>query len=140
MPLVFRVMTPDGNKPKIGDTARTLGVRLPPNPDFDIDVNADGTVEPGRGGMSVSPDIRSLPKHRVPVRYIALKPNAHGKHHIDTCWRMGDGPFADGKISDRLAFRVNSIDHGMIEPSYRMPLAEYQQALADTQDDWIAIE
>ncbi|HEX5445096.1 MAG TPA: hypothetical protein VFW87_14755 [Pirellulales bacterium] len=140
MPLMYRVMTPDGDKPKIGNTARTLGVRVPPNPDFDIEVNADGTVEPGKGGMSVSPDILALPKHRAPVRYIAFKPDARGRHDDDICWRMSDGPFADGKIGDRLVLRVDSNDHGMVEPAYRMLLTEYQQALAATQDDWIAFE
>ncbi|MGH7192429.1 MAG: hypothetical protein ACREJM_02725, partial [Candidatus Saccharimonadales bacterium] len=67
--------------------------------------------------MSVSPDIPALPKHRVPVRYIALKPNARGRHDDDVCWRMSDGPFADGKISDRLVLRVDASDHGIIEPA-----------------------
>lgn len=132
-------MTRDGDKPKIGPTARTLGVRVPPNPHVDIQVNADGTVEPGRGGMSVSPDVQSLPKSRVSPRYKRMKPNAHGPYG-DVCWRMGDGPFADGNVSDRLVLRVDSSDHGVIEPAYQMPVGEYQQALAATEDAWIAIE
>jgi hypothetical protein len=139
MPLIYRVMMRDGDTPKVGPTARTLGVRVPPNPYFDILVNADGTVEPGSGGMSVSPDVQSLPKERVSPRYKSTKPNAHG-HYDDDCWRMGDGPFADANISDRLVLRVDSSDHGVIEPAYRMSLDEYQQALAATQDDWVAVE
>lgn len=139
MPLIYRVMACDGDKPKVGPTARTLGVRVPPNPSFDVQVSTDGTVEPGRGGMSVSPDIQSLPKERVPPRYKRMKSNAHGRKD-DVCWRMGDGPFADAVISDRLVLRVDSSDHGVIEPAYQMPLVEYQQALAATQDAWIAVE
>lgn len=139
MPLIYRVMTRDGDKPKVGPTARTLGVRVPPNPYSDIMVNADGTVEPGSGGMSVSPDVESLPKERVSPRYNRMKPNAHG-HYDDVCWRMGDGLFADAAISDRLVLRIDSSDHGVVEPAYRMPLDEFQQALAASRDDWIAVE
>lgn len=131
-------MMRDGEKPKVGPTARTLGVRVPPNPYVDSQVNADGTVEPGCGGMSVSPDVQSLPKERVPPRYKRMKPNAHG-HYGDICWQMGEGSFADGQISDRLVLRVDSDDHGVIEPAYRMPLDEYHLALAATQDYWIAV-
>lgn len=123
MPLIYRVMTRDGDKPKVGPTARTLGVRVPPNPNFDIQVNADGTVEPGHGGMSVSPNIQSLPKERVSPRYKRMKPNAHGRYD-DVCWRMDDGPFADANIRERLVLRVESSTHGVIEPAYRMPLDE----------------
>ncbi|HEX7448427.1 MAG TPA: hypothetical protein VF306_12820 [Pirellulales bacterium] len=140
MPLIFRVMTPDGDKPKVGNTARTLGVRLPPNPKPDIELNSDGTVEPGRGGMSVSPDLQSLPSHRVPIRYIMLKPDAQGRNKHDVCWRMGTGPFVDGVITDRLVLRLERDGHGFVEPAYRMSLSEYQSALAATQGDWIALD
>jgi len=56
-------MKDDGGKPAIGPTARTLGARP-----GDIEVDAEGMVHPGTGGMSVSPGSpRNLPVHRRPA-------------------------------------------------------------------------
>jgi len=44
-------MTVDNGRPLIGPTARALGVRVPD----DILVNEGKMVQPGTGGMSVSP-------------------------------------------------------------------------------------
>lgn len=50
-------------RPEVGRSARTLGVR----PGIDILVQPDGTVVGGAGGMSVAPDSRAnLPRHRLP--------------------------------------------------------------------------
>jgi RHS repeat-associated protein len=52
--------------PETGPTARTLGAR----PNTDIPVNSDGTVQPGTGGMSVSPNSPSnLPPFRRPPEF-----------------------------------------------------------------------
>ena len=67
MPLIYRAMRRDfrDGKPLVGDSAATLGVRLPPDKHFDIPVEADGTVMPLTKGMSVAPNWRSLPRHRI---------------------------------------------------------------------------
>ncbi len=48
--------------PRIGDSPKCLGVRLPPNPNPDILVDANGEVHPatnsGLGGMSCAPSFR----------------------------------------------------------------------------------
>ncbi|HET6880753.1 MAG TPA: hypothetical protein VFI31_11395 [Pirellulales bacterium] len=139
MPLIYRVMTRDGDKPKVGPTARTLGVRVPPDPSPDIRPKSEGTVEPFIGGMSVAPDIYRLPVHRVPRRYSAYVPKAHGKEQ-DTCWRWGDGPFLAGNLSAGLSLRLDRPGHGLVEPAYRMPVSQFQLALEATQDGWTLVE
>jgi hypothetical protein len=135
MPLIYRVMTRDGDKPMVGNTARALGVRLPPSSHADIKVNDDGTVEPGGGGMSVSPRLERLPKHRVPKRLRHRVPKASG-FDSDSCWYMGSGSFADGPIAPGLMLRLEGREHGLVEPESRMPLADYLAALASTCDQW----
>ena len=54
---------------------------------------------------------------------------------------MGSGPFVDSPFHAKLDLRVdpkNSL-HGYIEPDAPMPVADYQQAIADTRDQWVAI-
>lgn len=138
MPLIYRVMTRDGDKPMVGDTARALGVRLPPSPHADIKVNDDGTVGPGGGGMSVVPDISLLPAHRVPKQYVARVATADGKDE-DSCWRMGDGPFVLSDLSSRLMLRPDRPGHGLVEPKYAMLLSDFQAALAATRDAWVIV-
>ena len=49
--------------PRLGRSAREFGVRI----NVDLPVGADGSVEPGTGGMSVAVDnALNLPKHRRP--------------------------------------------------------------------------
>jgi len=62
-------------KPTLGEEATDLGVRIP----VDIEPDADGNVVPGSGGMFVSPQLTSLPPHRIPKRLYPLVPKATGK-------------------------------------------------------------
>lgn len=139
MPLIYRVMTRDGDKPMVGPTARTLGVRVPPDPKPDIVPNDDGTVGPLMGGMSVAPQLHFLPYYRVPVRYRALAPKAHGKKQ-DACWRMGDGPFISAPVAMGLTLRPDSEEHGIVEPAISMLLSEYESLLAATRNDWRLVD
>ena len=52
MPLIYRSMTRDGDKPKIGSSARALGARVRGDERDDISVDSLGHVRPGTGGMS----------------------------------------------------------------------------------------
>src|SRR6266513_2698101 len=98
MPLVYRSMLADGDKPLVGNTAKTLGVRVPPAPNPDLPVNADGTVNPRTGGMSVVSHWRHLQVWRIPrrlsTRFLGDK-GVHGASGSNAlvCWRMGEGPF-----------------------------------------------
>jgi hypothetical protein len=136
MPLIYRAMTvgADG-KPKVGPTARTLGARVPPDPKPDVTPDANGAVRPGTGGMSVAPNWRRLPTHRIPKRLRHIVPKAHGKNE-DACWCLGDGPFADGPVAPGLSLRVDAPRHGLVEPDAVMTAPAYQDALAATRDDW----
>src|SRR5260370_3802943 len=107
MPLVYRAMLANGDRPLVGASADTLGVRLPPDEHADIAVNAEGLVEDHAGGMSVAPAWRLLPLHRIPRRLRAKLPRAAGKSALFV-WRMGDGPFAAGSFGYRLFFRPDS--------------------------------
>lgn len=130
MPLIYRAMTPEGDRPKVGPTARSLGARVP----GDI-AACDGHVLPNTGGMSVAPSWRSLPPHRIPRRLSYFAPDAAGSN-VDACWKMGDGPFESGHLDEGLALRPVSPIHGFIEPSGKMTLDIYQAALAATRDFW----
>lgn len=139
MPQIHRAMTREGNKPKLGSTARTLGVRVPPACFHDIPVDPDGTVAPRTSGMSVAPAWRALPLHRIPRRLRHLVPWAAGNDN-DACWRMGDGPFEDSPVTAGLLLRVEPSTHGLVEPVQRVSLSQYQAALADTRDHWVVDE
>jgi hypothetical protein len=131
MPLIYRSMARDGDWPKIGPTARTLGARIP----GDLPVR-DDRVEPGTGGMSVARGWRDPPAWRIPIRLIHLAPKAAGRHQDVFCWSMGQGPFIEGDVADRLRLRPDDATHALVEPSERMTVEEYQTALAATQNLW----
>ena len=65
-------MLPEGDHPKLGASARTLGVRVP----RDIEPDQNGDVQPGSRGMSVAPSLRDLPVEWVPKRLKHLREGA----------------------------------------------------------------
>ncbi len=109
--------------PEIGETSRSLGVR----PGFDVPATAAGDlVQPGQGGMSVSPDdpLR-LPYFR--------RPPALGGTSKDPVWRL-----RAADLGPDLNYRPDPAHpaHGFVEPSRSLTLAEYQRALTQTQRLW----
>jgi tetratricopeptide (TPR) repeat protein len=134
MPLIYRVMTRDGDKPMIGDTANKLGVR----PGIDLPVNGDW-VAPNTGGMSVSPSLRALPYFLIPKRLKHVVRNARGKN-TDACWRLGQGSFESGDLADGLALRVEHKKHALVEPANDTTIAAFQDAIAATCDQWVIDE
>ncbi len=136
MPRLYRSMRVDHDGlPTVGPTARSLGVRTdddPPRLYFDVRVDpGDGSVSPGAGGLSVAPDDpQNLPFHRRPERLGG----------------GGDDPvFAidDTSLGSDLLYRPDPrqpSNHGFIEPSRRMSISEYQNALATTRSAWIRID
>jgi hypothetical protein len=142
MPRLYRAMYAEGNKPKVGAAATALGVRVPPDKHADLPAGNDGMVEPGTGGMSVSPAWRLLPVHRILRRLRTKFPRAAGSNQL-FCWRFGESGFAAALISDQLMFRPDPEKpdrHGLVEPAQQMKVEEYQAALAATRDQWVIDE
>jgi hypothetical protein len=143
MPLIWRGMKIDGDKPLVGRGAQHLGVRV-----FslaqrdDISPDGDGFVNPGEGGMSVSPSVEALPPHGLPRRLRKKYPErfseASGPNGVH-CWQMGAGEFIPERVADRLRLRLDPDDperHGLVEPDDRMKTEDYEAALAATRDQW----
>jgi hypothetical protein len=121
---LFRGMKEGANGlPEIGESSRTLGVR----PGFDLPAfDPSHVVQPGQGGMSVSPDDPlSLPYFR--------RPPALGGVSKDPVWRI-----READLGPDLHYRPDPArtGHGFVEPIRSMTLGEYQQALAQTQGLW----
>lgn len=136
MPRFYRAMTVDGDgRPKIGPTARTLGVRVGEGEYDDVAADENQDVHPGAGGMSVAPSWRDLETHRIPKRLQSIMPDATGSNR-DACWRMGDGEFENASVTDNLALICDSLTHGELQPIRSMNVDAFQQALADTRDEW----
>lgn len=148
MPLVYRVMKTDGNAPLVGESFACLGVR----PGKDIQNDAQSTVEPNTGGLSVDESFSSinkmvLPKslrnevrqkygNKVPKEILDFVDSASGP--TSACiWKIGDGPFSNCMhFANGLSLRLVSYTHGFVEPQSVMPIADYQQHLAATRPDW----
>jgi hypothetical protein len=92
--------------------------------------------------MSVSPNLASLPTHRMPRRLKAKYPerfaDATGSNQLH-CWSMGEGPFVAGPFVDGLALRPDPDDpdrHGFVEPDKAMKAADYESAITATRELW----
>jgi hypothetical protein len=125
----FRSMTPDvDGLPRLGRTARLLGVRVP----ADISPDAEGTVAPGTGGLSVAPDtLWNLPHHR--------RPRGLGRGSTGP---LADHVFAvdaDRALPPDLAIRPDPIApmvHAFMEPAKTMALESFEDLIAATRAQW----
>jgi hypothetical protein len=117
-------MTDDAGLPKVGRSARTLGVRL----DKDISPDEHGNVRPQTGGLSVAPDD---PRRLHPVR----RPPTLGGRGRDPVWALDAT-----RLPAMLEYRADVPErHGLIEPARRMLLADYETALAGTRPLWMQV-
>jgi hypothetical protein len=145
--LYYRGMAEQNGKPKIGRSARLLGVR--PNIDIDIEQIPSGCVDEqgyllpeaerkyqgenvavaikNTKGMSVSLSIESLPAFRKPAKF--------GGIGRDQLWQIDNG-----KITGDLKAVQDSPTHVSILPRVTMLLERYELALAQTQDDWEQVD
>ena len=139
MPLIYRAMLIDGDKPRVGPTKKTLGVKPGDDIHDDIPVDENGDVRPGTGGMSVAPAWRDLPAYRIPRRLQPKCRKATGNNNY-ACWRMGEGPFSDGNLAEGLNLVIDSAWHGIVKPADVMSLERFQALLAATQDLWVIDE
>jgi hypothetical protein len=142
MPLIWRGMKIDGNRPQVGRGAIVLGVRIGPGEHDDVNPDGDGFVHPNEGGMSVSPTLEALPPHRLPRRlqkkYPERFPEATAPNGVH-CWWMGEGAFAPARVANHLHLRPdldNPERHGLVEPDDRMKVEDYEAALGATCDQW----
>ena len=91
-------------------------------------------MAPG-SGMSVAPAWRRLPAFLIPERLKDKAPKARGDDRLRV-WRHGEGAFVNCAINAQLTLSRTTSKHGEVEPTQRIPLDEYQAALAATRDDW----
>jgi hypothetical protein len=136
-------MAEENGKPKVGRSARLLGVR----PGIDIDVvkiprdclddqgylrseSAQKSTDElvvvairSTKGMSTALSIESLPPFR--------KPTAFGGVGRDPLWQI-----EDSQIGDDLEAVQDSATHVSIMPRVSMLLEKYEAALANTQNNW----
>ncbi|MDK3155464.1 hypothetical protein QPK87_02540 [Kamptonema cortianum] len=145
--LYYRGMVEQDGKPKMGRSARLLGVR--PGIDINIEQWPAGCLDEegyllaesdrqlqgeaiavaikDTKGMSVSLSIEGLPPFR--------KPSKFGGTSKDALWQLDDS-----KITGDLQAVQDSSTHVSIQPSATMSLARYEAALASTQNDWERVE
>jgi hypothetical protein len=107
-------MKADGDFPRTGASAFTLGARLRK----DLFESEDGTVRPGTGGISVAPD---NPAFLAPFALRQLREGSLVLFAIAT-----------SELGQNLAFRRDPDSpesHGFIEPSRPTTFEAYQDAL-----------
>ncbi|MDB9320716.1 hypothetical protein PN483_10325 [Nodularia spumigena CS-591/04] len=147
--LYYRGMREQNGQPKIGRSARLLGVRL--GADINIEqmpvtyLDEQGyllaesereklwgelvavAIREDRKGMSVSLSIDGLPASRKPAKF-----GGTGK---DPLWQIDDS-----KITGDLQAVQDSPTHVSISPRATMSLEKYESALAKTQNDWERVD
>jgi hypothetical protein len=136
-------MRADGDLPALGETASTLGVRVPK----DIQADGAGFVAPdGQHGLSVRPSLDAYLEEAsafVPRRYKDKDPirfrNATGNNNVKT-FRLGNGRFTRAPVNELLMLAPDRADHGVIEPASKMSLATYKTAITHTQSSWAVDE
>ena len=116
-------------------------MRVPPNPNGDVDLDENGTVILNGKGMSVAENWRRLLPHLVPKRLKPIFPGASGSNNV-ACYRFGQGPFLPGPLNTQLALVLKRHDPqaGNIVPAGSMAEREFQNELAATRDQWTTDE
>ena len=141
MPRIYRSMRKaEDDKPIVDATGKRLGVRgTPVNGKQDVDLDDDGKVVLNDKGMSVAPSWRDLPYFLIPRRLKAISLGAKDSSEL-YCFAMGDRLFQDDPVAVGLELRCDSSTHGNVVPQLLVPLAEFQNDLANTRDQWIVDE
>ena len=124
--VVFRGMKEDGGLPKVEASARGLGVRVPPNPNSDVDV-VDGVVQANGRGMSMA---RFTPFNLDPIR----RPPEWGGTGPDPVWGAVSPIF-----TGPLAYNPDTPKHANAAAAFDMPVAAMQNALAATRLAWAKV-
>ena len=142
----YRGMRDENGKPKLARNARCLGIR--PGIDIDIETRPEGWLDKQNyllpkleqkdsrlevelaiangKGMSISLSIAGLPKHRKPPKF--------GGTGRDPIWEI-DSSFIKGDLK---AIEDGG-SHVSLVPRQTMLLARYEDALAQTRNNWIKV-
>jgi hypothetical protein len=157
MPRIFRSMARDGDLPLVAPAGDALGVRVAPHPCHtapcrdDVHPDEHGVISPMSGahpeqcgapraeGLSVQPDWRVIPPHRIPKRLRHLAREARGPNKL-FCWEMGTGPFVPTVLGEALLLHPDKPDHGVAAPATPIHVDEYQRHLAATRGSWTIIQ
>ena len=123
--------------PVVGSNSKELGIRLPPNPNADDDLDQNDHVVQNGKGMSVAAKWRHLLPHLVPKRLRPLFPGAAGSNAL-TCYKMGTGAFAAGglHIDLNLVLKQGSPHTGNVVPARSVHRDQCQAHLAATRPGW----
>jgi hypothetical protein len=138
MAIVFRAMRHERNRPLIGRDDNMLGVRVPPHPRADVELDGSQVRLNGKG-MSVCKDWRRLPALLIPKRLRTLHPPAAGSDDL-SIFRYTDREFDDGAIGSGLSLEWGKKSHGTIVQAAPQSIEEFQNALAGTQQEWVPAE
>jgi hypothetical protein len=121
--------------PQVGHEKNMLGVTLPPADRADVHPDPAGMVVPGNEGLSVAPDLKSLPLGLVPERLRSKRQGARGPDEL-RLFRLGEGLFQRSDIAQELELQPTSRKHGVVRPRAAMHVDQYQARLADTKPRW----
>ena len=142
MPTIYRAMKQtDQGLPVIGSNSKELGVRIPPNPSPDVDLDESRNVVCNGKGMSVVENWRRLLPHLIPKRLRSVFPSAAGSNAV-ACFRFGQGPFAEEQLNSCLAvvFKGRDTRGGNVVPIELVSIGQFQDDLAATYGDWVIDE
>lgn len=116
---VYRMMKPqEDGLPMVDATMFGLGVRV-----RDIHPRVDGTVDPGTGGVSVSPSVDTLPR--------AARAKGERIFQLET-----------DALPEGLMHREDPLkpdEHGFIEPAYDMRFEHYHKLIRETGGLWSSV-
>ncbi len=138
MPTIFRSMKrAEDGLPVVGSKSKELGVRVPPGPNADIDLDQNNNVIQNGKGMSVVANWRNLLPHLIPMRLKPLSPDAIGANLL-ACYKMGTGTFAAGAVNHDLilVLKKGTLQAGNVVPVQGLHRDQFQAALAATRDQW----
>jgi hypothetical protein len=138
MPSIYRSMKrAEDGMPVVGSKSKELGVRVPPDPNADVDLDGNAHVITNGKGLSVAEHWRFMLGHLVPKRLVPVCPGATGSNGL-TCYKLGTGPFAGAPLNDDLLLVLKRHDPhaGNVVPSRSIPFDQFQAALAATRTQW----
>lgn len=142
MPTVYRTMKrAEDGLPVVGSKSKELGVRVPPTPHADVDVDSAGRVVVNGKGMSVAEHWRYMLPHLIPKRLMPNSEDATGSDSL-TCYKTGDGEFGAASLNADLNVIVKEGNPhgGVIAPVRSVSVEDFQMALAATRTQWRAEE
>ena len=142
MPTFYRAMkqAKDG-QPEVGSDLKQLGVRVPPNPTADVNLDEKGDVIfEWKRDVGCRALARLLP-HLIPKRLKPIFAGAAGSNSL-ACYRFGQGPFSPGPVNGQLSLILKEHDPhaGNVVSAGAVPERQFQDDLAATRGEWIIDE